>query len=78
MKTNINADDGGELIEQLKTLRGAISYDGDASCQVVFLLANGDTLRFGVTDDDVAEHPGSMWLDQYTGLNDELVRHKRN
>ncbi len=47
-----------------------MEYDGDASCQVIFKLANGRTLRFGVTDDDVADHPGLMWIDQYGGLTE--------
>lgn len=58
---------------ELKKLDGAISYDGDASVQVVFKLANGKTLRIGVTDDDVADRPG-LWCDQYEGLNRELVQ----
>ena len=63
IKTNISADIGCELISQLKKMNGAIDYSGDCSYQVVFLLKNGETLRFGVTDDDVAEHPGflSLW-----------------
>jgi hypothetical protein len=61
-----------EFIQHLKTLDGAIPYDGDASCQVVFKLANGKTLRIGVTDDDVTDQPG-LWADQYEGLNGELT-----
>ena len=56
-----------DFIRRLKTLDGAIPYDGDASVQVVFKLANGKTLRIGVTDDDVADRPG-LWCDQYPGL----------
>lgn len=59
--------DGVSFIQRLKALDGAIPYDGDASAQVVFRLANGKTLRIGVTDDDVAEEPG-LWCDQYEGL----------
>ncbi len=71
--TNINSTDGIDLIQELKKVDGAIPYDGNASCQVVFLLKNGKTLRFCVTDDDVAMHKGLV-IDQYEGLNRELVR----
>lgn len=64
--TTISSDLGLDLITKLKGLEGAISYDGDASCQVVFMLTNGKTLRFGVTDDDVGS--GMLWVDQYEGL----------
>ncbi len=70
---NIPSEKAGEIIAILKTLAGAINYDGDASSQVVFKLENGRTLRFGVTDDDCAATPG-LWVDQYDGLNGELVR----
>lgn len=55
------------FIAELKKLDGAIKYDGDASVQVMFKLANGKTLRIGITDDDVAERKG-IWCDQYQGL----------
>lgn len=54
------------FVQALKGLDGAIPYDGDASSQVVFLLANGKTLRIGVTDNDVGS--GFLWFDQYDGL----------
>ena len=56
-----------DFIDKLKKLDGAIPYDGDCSSQVIFRLANGKTLRIGITDDDVAETKG-IWCDQYTGL----------
>jgi hypothetical protein len=56
-----------EFVEHLKRLHGALSYDGDASVQVVFYLTNGGVLRIGVTDEDVAAQPG-LWADQYAGL----------
>ena len=56
-----------EFIAELKKLDGAIDYDGDCSCQVIFRLANGKTLRIGITDDDVAARLG-LTCDQYEGL----------
>ena len=53
---------GTQIINKLKTLKGAIDYDGDYSTQVVFLLANGETLRFVVNDE------GKLLIDQYRGL----------
>lgn len=61
-----------KLIDALKKLDGAFSYDGDASNQVVFKLKNGKILRIGCTDSDVGS--GNLWIDQYNGLNDELKR----
>ena len=55
------------FINKLKTLDGATNYDGTASAQVIFVLDNGKTLRFGITDDDVTDSPG-LWFDQYEGL----------
>ena len=59
------------FIQQLKELDGAIPYDGDASVQVVFKLANGKTLRIGETDTDTGADPGP-WCDQYQGLFGEF------
>jgi len=56
-----------DFIDRLKKLDGAIPYDTDCSSQVVFRLANGKTLRVGITDNDVAETPG-IFCDQYEGL----------
>lgn len=64
---NVNSSIGLSIIDELKKMDGAIDYDGDCSCQVVFKLANGKTLRFYVTDDDVAEVKG-LRIDQYEGL----------
>ncbi len=64
-----------ELIQKLKKLDGAIPYDGECSSQVVFKLANGKTLRIGITDADTfeeGEDPG-IWCDQYEGLFKELL-----
>jgi hypothetical protein len=52
----------GRIITKLKTLKGAIDYDGDYSTQVVFLLANGETLRFLMNDE------GQFLIDQFRGL----------
>lgn len=71
--TSISSDDGLALIDLLRGMEGGMDYSGDASSQVIFKLANGRTLRFGVTDDDVAEHPG-LWIDQYGGLTGAEVR----
>jgi hypothetical protein len=60
-----------EFIDRLKAIHGSISYDGDASTQVVFKLANGKTLRIGVTDDDDTGD-SEIWCDQYTGLLNEF------
>lgn len=59
-----------DFIRDLKKLDGAIPYDGDASVQVVFILANGKTLRFGITDEDISD--GNLWFDQYPGLLNEF------
>lgn len=71
--TSISSDDGLALIDLLRGMEGGMDYSGDASSQVIFKLANGRTLRFGVTDDDVAEHPG-LWIDQYGGLTGAETR----
>jgi hypothetical protein len=59
------------LIQELKKVKGAISYDGDCSTQVLLPTTDNKYLRVGVTDDDVAEKPG-IWFDYYEGLNNEL------
>jgi hypothetical protein len=59
------------FVQHLKALPGAIPYDGDASCQVAFRLANGEVLRIGVTDEDITDTPG-LWADSYPGLFGEL------
>lgn len=64
--SNIGDPEAGKLIQALKKFNGAMDYDGDASCQVMFGLANGETLRIGITDDDVGT--GKLWVDQYQGL----------
>lgn len=62
--TSISFDNGMDLIQDLKRLEVAIKHDGECSCQVGFYLENGDFLRFGVTDDDVAgDAVGKMWVD---------------
>lgn len=65
-QSNISDPEAGNLIAALKKFDGAINYDGDASSQVMFQLANGKTLRIGITDDDVGT--GKLWVDQYQGL----------
>jgi hypothetical protein len=60
-----------DLIQELKKVKGAISYDGDCSVQVLLPTTDNKYLRVGVTDDDVAEKPG-IWFDYYEGLNGEL------
>jgi len=55
------------FVDELKKLPGAVQYDGDASVQVAFLLANGKVLRIGITDEDVAARPG-LWCDNFPGL----------
>lgn len=57
-----------EFIQKLKEQEGAIPYDGDASVQVAFKLANGKILRIGLSD-DIAE----LWCDDFEGLNGELL-----
>ena len=72
-KTQVPEKEGIALIDTLLKLPGAIPYHGNASWQVAFRLEGGEILRFGVTDGDVAEHPGFLWVDNYEGLNGELV-----
>lgn len=56
-----------ELINELKKIEGSISYDGDASIQVLLPLnKEGKILRIGITDDDVGS--GKLWFDYYEGL----------
>jgi hypothetical protein len=62
---------GISLIEELKKVKGAVPYDGSASCQVLLPTTDNKYLRVGITDDDVAETPG-IWFDYYEGLNNEL------
>lgn len=64
-----NSDDVVAFVEYLKTLDGAVEYDGCASIQVMFQLKNGKNLRIGITDDDLCDrnHKG-LWVDQYGGL----------
>ncbi len=60
-------EDACKFIGKLQRLDGAINFDGDCSCQVMFELKNGKTLRIGVTDDDVTNELG-IWVDQYGEL----------
>lgn len=60
------------LIRELKKVTNALSYDGDASIQVLLPTTEGKYLRIGVTDDDVAEHPNKIWFDYYEGFNNEI------
>lgn len=62
-----NLEQDLDFIRRLKRMPGAVSYDGDASVQVAFLLANGKTLRIGLTDEDVGT--GELWADNYAGLH---------
>ena len=65
----MNSDDVVAFIEYLKTLKGGLQYDGDASCQVIFQLKNGKNLRIGITDDDLCDKDSiGLWVDQYEGL----------
>jgi hypothetical protein len=52
-----------KLIQELKKIPGAISYDGEVSIQVLLPTMNGKHLRVGVSDDV----PG-VWHDYYAGL----------
>lgn len=61
-----------KLIQELKKIKGALPYDGDASTQVLLPTINGKYLRVGITDDDIAEQPGKIWFDYYGGLNNEI------
>lgn len=66
-----------KLIQELKKIKGALQYDGDASTQVLLPTINNKYLRVGITDDDVAEQPGKIWFDYYEGLNNE-IKNKHN
>lgn len=67
--TNTNIID---LIRELKKVTNALSYDGDASIQVLLPTIEGKYLRIGVTDDDIAKHSGKIWFDYYEGFNNEI------
>jgi hypothetical protein len=55
------------LITELKKLEGSISYDSDYCEQVIFLLANGKTLRIcGPADEE------GYRCDQFEGLFNEF------
>lgn len=75
-KPIMNEDQCVSFIRRLQEIPGAIHYDGDASVQVVFQLANGKVLRIGFTDEDVADQPGLIWADTYEGLFKELISHR--
>lgn len=62
--TSTKLEDGIQLIRELKTLKGAMDYDGDCSFQVLFELRNGTNLRLGVTEDSA----GFMWADIINSL----------
>lgn len=61
-----------ELINNLKKVKGAISYDGDASIQVLLPTIDNKYLRVGVTDNDVGS--GKLWFDYYEGFNSEITK----
>lgn len=55
-----------EVFGTLNKVRSAQYYGYDeASSGYRFTLANGSILRIGQTDDDVAQHPGCVWVDIY-------------
>jgi hypothetical protein len=58
------------LIRELKKVKGALSYDGDASTQVLLPTNKNTYLRVGVTDEDVGS--GKLWFDYYEGFNKEI------
>ena len=60
------------LIRELHKIPGALDYSGDASYQVLLPTTEGKYLRVGITDDDVAAHPGKIWFDYYEGFNNEI------
>ena len=64
-----------DLITLLKQVPGAISYDGDASVQVILPLKDGSHVRVGRTDAEVsASGTNDIWWDRYGGLNNEIIR----
>ena len=56
-----------ELIQWLQQQPGWIDYSGDCSIQAAFPLPDGNLLRVGLTDLDVAAKDG-LWIDIYEGL----------
>lgn len=72
LKLNIQIVDersGIDLITALKTVSGALVYDGDASIQVLLPLASGGYLRVGMTDSDLNDDGvPAIWADRYQGL----------
>lgn len=60
------------LIQELKKVKGAKNYDGDASTQVLLPTNDGRFLRVGQTDDDVTDNP-TIWFDYYVGFNNEIT-----
>ena len=62
-------EDHCNLIYELKKVPWAVSFDGDASCQVLFPMvknSEGRILRVGITDEDVGT--GQLWWDYYGGI----------
>lgn len=57
-----------DLVDYLKQVEGAISYDSDSCCQVLLPLKGGGHLRIGVSDHKEALFPFSIWADRYQGL----------
>ncbi len=63
--TDLDAKAGHALIAKLKTMEGAMDYDGVISEQVAFELKDGRLLRFCVTDADASETPDRMTVSYF-------------
>jgi hypothetical protein len=57
-----------DAVSGLRKLEGAQDYSGDASLQTLVPLEGGGCVRVGITDDDVAKTPNTIWIDRYPGL----------
>jgi hypothetical protein len=64
----VDVEEVSEFLKRLAELPTADLFQGECSVQIRFKLANGQTLRIGVTDSDVAETPDAIWADVVTSV----------
>lgn len=68
-----SGENNNKLIEELKKVRGALSYDSDSTAQVL-LPTKDEYLRVGVSDYEDKEGD-FVWFDYCNGLNNEIVNY---
>lgn len=65
------------LVQILKRVKGAVSYDGDASVQVLLPTEGGQYIRIGVTDEDVAAKPG-LWFEYPAEIFERHIQNNKD